>query len=172
MSIQESKCEDQFDEHNGAGMENEDNIDTPIESYSISRLDEAFEKEDPEEFLDLLEQALKNPPSSFTPCPVEPKSLEPKTSPVNNACLEKAISTLVFPSTLLIDKQEKPIDLEPESLEKIIDWREILSMFEEFNCIFEHRVRELAKFSRLDFRPEHLSNKKECTETPIPPDPD
>ena len=48
LSIQESKCEDQFDEHNGVGMENEDNIDTPFESYSMSRLDEAFEKKDPE----------------------------------------------------------------------------------------------------------------------------
>ena len=68
MSIHESKCGDQFDEHNGAEMENEDNIDTPIKSYSMSRLDEAFEKEDPEEFLNLLELALKNPPFSFTPC--------------------------------------------------------------------------------------------------------
>ena len=65
MSIQESKCEDQFDEHNGAGMENKDNIDTPFESYSMSRLDEAFEKEDLEEFLNLLELDLKNPPSFF-----------------------------------------------------------------------------------------------------------
>ena len=36
MSIQESKCVDQYDEHNGAGMENKNNIDTPIESYSMS----------------------------------------------------------------------------------------------------------------------------------------
>ena len=42
MSIQESKCKDQFNEHNGVGMKNEDNIDTPFESYSMSRLDEAF----------------------------------------------------------------------------------------------------------------------------------
>ena len=55
MSIQESKCVDQCDEHNGAGIENEDNIDTPIESYSMSRLGEAFEKEDPKEFFNLLE---------------------------------------------------------------------------------------------------------------------
>ena len=68
MSIQESKCEDQFDEHNGVGMENEDNINTPFESYSMSRLDEAFEKEDPEEFLNLLKQALKNLPSYFILC--------------------------------------------------------------------------------------------------------
>ena len=149
-------------------MENEDNMDTLFESYSMSRLDEAFEKEDPKEFLDLLELALMNPPSSFTSCPVEPKPLEPKTSPVNDACLEKAISTLVCPSTLFTDEQEKPIDLELESLEKIIDWREILSMSEEFKCLFKHRVRERAKLSRLDFRPTHLSNKKECTETPIP----
>ena len=45
-------------------------------------------------------------------------------------------------------------------------------MFEEFKCLFERRVRERAKLSRLDFGPTHLSNKKECTETPIPPDPD
>ena len=172
MSIQESKCLDQCDEHNGAGMENEDNIDTPFESYSMSRLDEAFEKEDPEEFLNLLELALKNPPSDFTPCPVEHKPLEPKTSPVNDTSLEKPISTLVFPYTLLTDEQQKPVDLEPESLEKIIDWREILSMSEEIRCLFERKVRERAKLSRLDFGPAHLSNKKECTETPIPPDPD
>ena len=84
-------------------MENEDNIDTPFKSYSMSRLDEAFEKEDPEEFLNLLELALKNPPY-FTPCLVEPKPLEHKTSPVNNACLEKPISTLVFSPTLFIDE--------------------------------------------------------------------
>ena len=132
----------------------------------MSRLVEAFEKEDPEEFLNLLELALKNPLSSFTPCLVEPKPLEPKTSPVNDACLEKAISTLVCPSTLFTDEQEKL--LEPESLEKIIGWREILSMSEEVKCLFEYRVRERAKLSRLDFRPTHLSNKKECTETPIP----
>ena len=172
MSIQESKCVDQCDEHNGVGMENEDNIDTPFESYSISRLDQAFEKEDPEKFLDLLEQALKNTPPSFTPCPVEPKLLKPKTSPVNDACLEKPISTLVFPSTLLTDEQEKPINLEPQSLEKIIDQNEILSMSEKFKCLFKHKVREMAKLSRLDFRPTHLSNKKECTETSIPPNPD
>ena len=134
ISIQESKCVDQCDEHNGAGIENEDNIDTPIESYSMSRLDETFEKEDPEEFLNLLELALKNPLSSFTPCLVEPKPLEPKTSPVNNACLEKPISTLVFSPTLFIDKQEKPIDFEPKSSEKIIDWREILLISEEVKC--------------------------------------
>ena len=87
ISIQENKCVDQCDEHNGAGMENEDNMDTPFESYSMSRLDEAFEKEDPEEFINLLEQALKNHPSSFTPCPIEPKPLKPKTSSVNDACL-------------------------------------------------------------------------------------
>ena len=120
--------------------------------------------------MNLLELALKNPPSYFIPCPVEPKPLEPKTSPVNDTCLEKPISTLVFPYTLLTDEQEKPVDLEPESLEKIIDWREILSMSEEIRCLFERKVRERAKLSRLDFGPAHLSNKKECTETPIPPD--
>ena len=145
MSIQENKCVDQCDEHNGAGMENKDNIDTPFESYSMSRSVETFEKEDPEEFLNLLELALKNPLSSFTPCLIEPKPLKPETSPVNDVCLEKPISTLVFPSTLFTDEQEKSIDLEPESLEKIIDWREILSMSEEFKCLFERRVRERAK---------------------------
>ena len=33
MSIQKSKCVDQCDEHNGIRMENEDNIDSLIESY-------------------------------------------------------------------------------------------------------------------------------------------
>ena len=45
-------------------------------------------------------------------------------------------------------------------------------MFEEFKCLFEHRVKEMAKLSRLDFKPTHLSNKKECTETLIPLVPD
>ena len=112
----------------------------------MSRLDEVFEKKKP--------------------------GGVPQTSSINDACLEKPISTLVFPSTLLIDEQEKPIDLEPESLEKIIDWREILSMSEEVKCLFEHRVRKNAQLSRLDFRLAHLSNKNECTETPVPPDPD
>ena len=38
-------------------------------------------------------------------------------------------------------------------------------MFEEFKCLFEHRLREKATLSRLDFRLAHLSNKNECTET-------
>ena len=95
---------DPFDVHNSVGMENEDNIDAHLESYSISRLDEAFEKEGLEEFHNLLEQALENPLSLFTPYLVEPKPLEPKTSPVNDVCLKKPISTLVFPYTLLIDE--------------------------------------------------------------------
>ena len=49
-------------------MENEDNIDELIESYSMSRLDEVFEKKDSEEFLNLLKLALKNLSSYFTPC--------------------------------------------------------------------------------------------------------
>ena len=45
-----------------------------------------LKKKDPKEFLNLLEQALEKPPSFFTPCLVEPKPLELKTSPVNDAC--------------------------------------------------------------------------------------
>ena len=73
---------------------------------------------------------------------------------------------------MLTDEQEKPIDVKLESLEKIIDWREIRSMSEEFKCLFEHRVKEKAKLSRLNFRLAHLSNKNECTKTSIPLDPD
>ena len=56
-------------------------------------LDEAFEKEDPEEFLNLLKLALENLPSSFTPSLVEPKPLENKVLPIKEAYLNEVSST-------------------------------------------------------------------------------
>ena len=67
MSIQESKCVDQCDEHNDAGMENENNIDTPIESYSMSRLDEAFEKKKSRGVPQLIRTSLKESSTFFYP---------------------------------------------------------------------------------------------------------
>ena len=52
---------DPFDRHIGIRIEKNDKVDKSLKSYSSSRLDEAFEKEDSEEFLNLLELALENP---------------------------------------------------------------------------------------------------------------
>ena len=55
MSKQEYKYVDPFGEYIGVGVENKDNIVTHVESYSPSRLIEAFEKKDSNDFLNLLE---------------------------------------------------------------------------------------------------------------------
>ena len=91
--------------HIGTWIEKKDKVDKSVESYSSSQLDEAFEKEDLEEFLNLLELDLENPPSSFTPSLVEPKLLENKVSPINEAYLEEACSKPIFLPTLLTDEQ-------------------------------------------------------------------
>ena len=62
MSVQDNKYVGLFEKHIGTGIEKKDKVDKSLESYSSSRLDEAFEKEDPEEFLNLLELTLENPP--------------------------------------------------------------------------------------------------------------
>ena len=67
-------------------------------------MDEAFEKEDPEEFLNLLELALKNPPFSFTPSLVEPKLLKNKVSLIKEVYLEEACSTPMSFPILLTDE--------------------------------------------------------------------
>ena len=61
LSVQDNKYVDPFDRHIGTGIEKKDKVDKSLESYSSSRLDEAFEKKDPKEFLNLLELALENP---------------------------------------------------------------------------------------------------------------
>ena len=65
MSIQENKYVDPFDEYIGqfedTRIENHDEIDKSLKGYFVSQLDEVFEKKDPEEFLNLLEQVLANP---------------------------------------------------------------------------------------------------------------
>ena len=100
-------------------------------------MDEAFEKEDPEEFLNLLELTLENPPSSFTPSLIKPKPLEYKVSPINDAYLEEACSKpIVFP-TLLTDEQ---VDNEVKSVEHIFDWKELLSMSTESTLRVENLV--------------------------------
>ena len=95
---------DPFDMHIGIGIEKKEKFDKPLESYSISRLDEAFEKKDPKEFLNLLELVLENPPSFFTPSLVEPKPLENKVSPIKYAYLEEACSKQFFLLILLTDE--------------------------------------------------------------------
>ena len=67
MSVQENKYVDSFDKHIGTRIEKKNKVDKPLENYSSSRLDKVFEKKDPDEFLNLLELALENPSSSFTP---------------------------------------------------------------------------------------------------------
>ena len=61
MSVQDNKYMDPFDMHIGTAIEKNDKIDKSLETYFSSRLDEAFEKEDLEKFLNLLELALKKP---------------------------------------------------------------------------------------------------------------
>ena len=61
MSVQDNKYMDPFDMHIGIRIEEKDKVDKPLESYYNFWLDEAFEKEDPEEFLNVLELALENP---------------------------------------------------------------------------------------------------------------
>ena len=50
LSVQDNKYVDPFNRHIGIGIEKKDKVDKPLENYSSSRLDEAFEKEDPKEF--------------------------------------------------------------------------------------------------------------------------
>ena len=114
VSVQDNKYVDPFDKHIGTGIEKKDKVDKPLKSYSSSQLDEAFEKEDPEEFLNLLELALENPPFSFIPSLIEPKPLEYKVSPINDAYLEEACSKPIFLPTLLTDEQ---VDNEVRSIE-------------------------------------------------------
>ena len=47
LSVQDNKYEDPFYMHIGIGIEKNDKVDKPLESYYSSQLDEAFEKEDP-----------------------------------------------------------------------------------------------------------------------------
>ena len=51
LSVQDNKYVDPFDRHIGTRIEKKDEVDKPLESYFIFRLDEAFEKEDIEELL-------------------------------------------------------------------------------------------------------------------------
>ena len=135
LSVQDNKYVDPFDRHIGTRIEKMDKVDKPLENYSSSRLDEAFEKEDPEVFLNLLELTLENPPSSFTPSLVEPKPLENKVSPIKEAYLEEICSTPIFLPTLLTDEQ---VDHEVESVEHIFDWNELLSKSVESTLMVEN----------------------------------
>ena len=109
----------------------------------------------------MLELALKNPPSSFTPSLVEPKPLENKVSPIKDAYLEEACSTLIFVPTLLTDEQ---VDIEVESMDHIFDWRELLSMSTESTLIVENLVIKEDKLSKKTFLPEYLKHKRKCIE--------
>ena len=136
-----------------------DKIDTPLESYFISWLDDAFENEDPKEFFNLLEQALESPPPYFISSLKEHKPLELVTSHFQKAYLEEPYSRPTTTSTLLTNEKEK-VDFELLSLEGIFDWRKILSMSVESKCSFEHSLRKREKLLRLDFKPLRLSHKK------------
>ena len=107
MSVQDNKYMDPFDRHIGIRIEKKDKVDKPLENYSSSRLDKAFEKENPEEFLNLLELVLENPPSSFTTPLVEPKLLENKASHIKDAYLEETGSIPIFLPALLTNEQIK-----------------------------------------------------------------
>ena len=65
----------------------------------------------------MLELALENPLSFFTPSLLKPKQKEDKVSPIKDVYLEKAFSTPIFLPTLLTDEQ---IDTEAESVEHIL----------------------------------------------------
>ena len=125
-------------------------------------MDEAFEKEDLEEFLNLLELALENPPSSFTPSLIKPKLLENKVSPIKEAYLEEACSKQIFLPTLLIDEQ---VDNEVKGVEHIFDWNELLSISTESTLMVENSVIKRDKLSKEAFLPTHVKNKKKCIET-------
>ena len=107
-------------------------------------MDEAFEKEDPEKFLNLLELDLENPPSSFTPSLVEPKLLENKVSPIKEVYLEEVCSTPMSLPTLLTNEQ---VDNEVESVEHIFDWKELLSRSTESTLMVENLVIKWEKLS-------------------------
>ena len=108
-------------------------------------MDEAFEKEDLEKFLNLLELALENPPSSFTPSLIKSKPLENKVSPINEAYLEEACSKPSFLPTLLIDEQ---VDNEVKSVEHIFNWKKLLSMSTESTLMVENLVIKRDKLSK------------------------
>ena len=120
-------------------------------------MDEAFEKEDPEEFLNLLELALENPPSSFTTSFVEPKPLKNKVSPINEAYLEEVCSKPMFFPTLLTDEQ---VDNERKSVEHIFYWKELLSRSTESTFMVENLVIKGDKLSKEAFLSTHVKNKK------------
>ena len=110
----------------------------------------------------MLELALENPPSSFTPSLVEPKPLENKVSPIKDAYLKEACSTPIFLPTLLTDKQ---IDNEVKSVEHIFYWKELLSKSIESTLMVENLVIKEDKLSKEVFLLAHLKHKKECIET-------
>ena len=110
----------------------------------------------------MLELALENPPSSFTTSLVEPKLLENKVSPINEAYLEEASSKPMFLPTLLTDEQ---VDNEVKSVEHIFDWKELISRSTEFTYMVENLVIKGNKLSKEAFLPTHVKNKKKCIDT-------
>ena len=125
-------------------------------------MDETFEKKNLEEFLNLLELALENPSSSFTPSLVEPKLLENKFSPIKEAYLEEVCSKPMFFPTLLTDEQ---VDNERKRVEHIFDWKQLLLRSTESTFMVENLVIKGDKLSKEAFLPTHVKNKKKCIET-------
>ena len=110
----------------------------------------------------MLELDLENPPSSFTPSLVEPKLLENKVSPINEAYLKEACSKPMFLPTLLTDEQ---VDNERESVDHIFDWKELLSMSIESTFMVENLVIKRDKLSKEALLPTYVKNKNKCIET-------
>ena len=110
----------------------------------------------------MLELALENPSSSFTPSLIEPKPLENKVSPIKDAYLEEACSKPIFLPTLFTEEQ---VDNEVESVEHIFDWKELLSRSTESTLMVENLVIKGDNLSKEAFVPTHLKHKKKCIET-------
>ena len=110
----------------------------------------------------MLELALENPPSSFTPLLVKSKLLENKVSLIKEAYLEEAYNKPMFLLALLIDEQ---VDIEVENVEHIFDWKELLSMSTESTLMVENLVIKGDKLSKEAFLLAHLKHKKKCIET-------
>ena len=117
----------------------------------------------------MLELALENPPSSFTPSLIEPKLLKNKVLPIKEVYLEEVGRTPIFLPTLLTNEQ---MDNKVRSMEHIFNWKELLSMSTESTLMVENLVIKGDKLSKEAFLPAYLKHKKKCIETSPHREPD
>ena len=108
----------------------------------------------------MLELALENPSSSFTPSLVEPNPLENK--PIKAVYLEETCSKPIFLPTLLTEEQ---VDNEVKSVKHNFDWKELLSMSTESTLMVENLVIKGDKISKEALLPTYVKNKNKCIET-------